>query len=130
MSIAEPLPPAVNKLQPLQKWYMLFPANWVELALDRDWRAKRLKDLTFNEGARHFAFWGIAGITCFLMLLLIIGGYVDGKDDLRSRLTTVLLFVNMLLMFVFQCVFYLKTEIERLLLQIIGRFDSRDIRHD
>ncbi len=130
MSVAEPLPPAARKLQSLQKWYMLFPANWAQLAFDRDWRTQRLKDLSLNEGTRHFAFWGIAGITCFLMLLAIIGGYADVKDDLRSRLTTVLLFINMVFVFVFQCVQYLKTEIERLLLQIIDRLEAEDVDHD
>jgi hypothetical protein len=130
MSVVERLPPAAQKLQPLQKWYMPFPENWVQLAFDREWRMKRLKDLSFNQGTRYFTFWAFAGLLCFMFLLLLISGFTEQKEDVRSRLTMLILFVNMLVIFGIQCVNFLKIEFERLLLQIIDRLETRVLNHE
>jgi hypothetical protein len=60
----------------------------------------------------------------------LISGFTEQKEDVRSRLTMLILFVNMLVIFGIQFVSFLKMEFERLLLQIIGRLEIRDLNHE
>lgn len=133
MSIAEPMPLA-KKLQPLQKWYLLFPENWAELALDREWRRKRLKQVRSDQTTRGYAFWIIAGLTVLLLLLTALGGFAgswtkNGPESFVSRMTMVVLLVNNLCILLFQALSYVKSEVERILLQLIDHLETEDADH-
>jgi hypothetical protein len=129
MSVAEPLPPISKKLQVYQKWYMLFPANWAQLAFDREWRTKRLIELASNQGTRCFSYWVGVGVVGFLTILNGVGASVSSgiREDYRSQHTT--LFVALVFIFLLQTSNYLKLEVERILLQIIDRLEQES-SHD
>jgi hypothetical protein len=131
MSIAELVPSSSSKkLQPYQKWYMLFPANWAQLAFDREWRTKRLVELASSQRTRDFSFWGLAGCGYFLLLLNVIAGHVNSTSpaDLRSQIITLSLFTTIVFIFAFQCLNYLKLQVEQILLQIIDRLEQEGSR--
>jgi|GEM_PF-4517759 len=128
-AIEVPLPPA-EKLQPLQKWYMLFPANWAELAFDRTWRTKRLDALAANQGMQYFVFWGTLGIACFMYFLNVAHNWntSPSNQDLRSSIGRITLLIMLVCLTIAQSVKFLQAEIEKLLLQIIDRLEREGIQ--
>ena len=95
MSLAEPSIPALKRLQPLQKWYMLFPENWSELVLDKQWRMKRLKVISASRGLRYFGLWSLAALMCCALVSIVIGGFVSSgdKQNIRPQLYMLVSFV-------------------------------------
>lgn len=122
MSLAEPTPTAASAFRPLQKWYLLFPENWAQLAFDRDWRRLRLGTLLDSQQRQAYAYWGILGITWFVVIWSSLAGLFDPTHKQNAGVTAILI-TTMLSVLAYQSVMFLTSQFERIVLQVIDRLD-------
>jgi hypothetical protein len=123
MSVAEPLPAAGMKNNENQKWHTLFPERWAELAFDSEWRKSRIEDLLSKQKHRFLAF-GVIAFTCLFVIVTFairVLASPKGESDLTFP---VWICLGMTFSLVTSAVVCLKTEVERIILQVIDRLSS------
>lgn len=122
MSLAESSSAAASNFRPLQKWYLLFPENWAQLAFEREWRRLRLGTLIDHQQRQAYQFWGILGITWFMVIWSSVGGLFDPTHKQNAGVTAILI-ATALSVLAYQSMIFLTAQFERIVLQVIDRLD-------
>jgi hypothetical protein len=122
MSAADSSLPAASKFAPLQKWYLLFPENWAQLAFDRDWRTQRLSVLIENQKQQAYRFWITLGIVWLVLLLPAVGLLFpfESKPDFGHSTFVIAIMIAVLIQ---HAVVYVAAQVERILLQVVDRLE-------
>lgn len=127
MSAADPPLPVASKFAPLQKWYLLFPENWAQLAFDRDWRTQRLSHLIENQKQQAYRFWITLGIVWFMLLMPAVGLLFPFESKPDFGHSTFVIAIMMAVLFQHAVVF-IAAQVERIVLQVIYRLELEKMR--